>query len=253
MAEHTDHLRKWMRLPAGMFLVAQLIASPATGQVSDDPIERHISVSGEGTVRAAPDLAHADLGIRVVAPTVDEAMQETRQRMARITASLREAGIPERDIATSRFSIHRERQIRPNRGRGDQDGAQPDQYVVTNTVRVSIRDLDRAALVVDGAIDAGANEMRGIYFALEDTEDVERRARKLAACEARDRATQLADLHGVKLGSPLRISETPGGTGERLMMARASASSAEGSTVSRGELTFRVQLHVVYELVVDER
>ena len=252
MTEHTSPLQKWVRyLPAGLFLVAQLACAPAIGQMPGDPGERYISVSGEGAVSVAPDVAHADLGIRVVAATVGEGMQETRQRMARITASLRDAGIPDRDIATSRFSIHRERQSHPARGRGDGEGAQPDLYVVTNTVRVRIRDLDRAALVVDGAIDAGANEMRGIYFTLEDTKDVERRAREQAASEARTRAAQLADLHGVTLGPPLRISETPGATGERLMMARASVAAAEGSTVSRGELTFRVQLQVVYEIVAE--
>ena len=253
MTEHTSHPRKWMRsLPAGLFLAAWLSAIPAAGQLRDEPGARYISVSGEGTVSVAPDVAHADLGIRVVGNTVVEAMQETRERMERIIASLRDTGVRERDIATSRFSIHRERQNRPTRGRGDQDQSQPEQYVVTNMVRVRIRDLDRAAVVVDGAIDAGANEMRGIYFALENVEDAASRARELAATQAHARATQLADLHGISLGQPLRIVEGPGG-GREPMMARASLAAAEGATVSPGELAFRVRLQVVYEIGADER
>jgi len=123
--------------------------------------------------------------------------------------------------------------------------------VVTNMVRVRIRDLDRAAVVVDGAIGAGANEMRGISFGLEDAEDAASRARELAAAQARARAAQLADLHGLSLGQPLRIVEAPAG-GREPMMARASLAAAEGATVSPGELAFRVRLQVVYA-IAEER
>lgn len=253
MTQHIGHVRRWKRLvTAGLFATAWACAAPTVGQLANEPGERHISVSGEGTVRVAPDMARADLGIRVVGGTVAEAMRETRERMERIVASLREAGIPQRDIATSQFSIHRERPNRPTRDRGDQGQSQPDQYVVTNMVGVMIRDLDRAAAVVDGAIDAGANEMRGISFALEDAEGAASRARELAATQARDRAAQLADLHGVSLGQPLRIVEGSAGAREP-MMARASLAAAESATVSPGELTFRVRLQVIYEIATRER
>ena len=149
-------------------------------------------------------------------------------------------------MITTRFAIHRERVPGPrpaNRG----DGQAEERYAVTNMVGVTIRDLERADTVLDRAIDAGANEVHGISFAIENENEVAAKARREAAAQARGKAEQLARLHGVTLGDPIRISESGGGAGSRPMYARSASLAAESATVSVGELTFSARLDVVYE------
>lgn len=210
---------------------------------------RHIAVSGEGTVSVAPDIAFAEMGVRVTGQTVGEAMAEARRTMSRILEALQQAGVAEKDVITSRFDVHRERAPGARPPGPGEDHAE-EHYAVANLVRVTIRDLDRADAVLDQAIDAGANEVQGIRFAIEKESEVAAEARRLAAAEARTKAEQLARLHGVVLGEPIRIAEGGGG-GPRPMYARAVGMAAESSTVSIGELTFSARLDVVYEIETD--
>ena len=122
-----------------------------------------------------------------------------------------------------------------------------ERFAVRNLVLVTIRDLERAGQILDGIIDAGANEVRGIRFILEDDRAPKDRARELASLDARHRAEQLARLQGASLGRVLRISES----GVRPVRAEAMmmrASDAGSSTVSAGDLTLSAHLQVVYEL-----
>ncbi|MFC1526131.1 SIMPL domain-containing protein [Candidatus Latescibacterota bacterium] len=236
---------------AGLVAVVWLCLVASAWSDDDEDCRRpQISVTGEGSVSVRPDVAQANLGLRVTGATVGEAMGESRQHMARVLDALRQSGVAEKDVITSQFSIHRERQVPAPRRDGGAEMEEEPQYVVTNMVRVTIRDLDRADLVLDRAIDAGANEVHGIRFALEDEEEAAAGARELAVAQARAKAAQLAQLHGAQLGPPIRIAEMSGGGGPRPMMSRAMA-SAESATVTVGELTFSARVEVVYEIEVD--
>jgi len=68
-------------------------------------IERSITVVGEGKVSVAPDVAEANVGVEVLAPTAEEATEEAKERMTAIMAALQKAGIAEKDIQTSNYSI----------------------------------------------------------------------------------------------------------------------------------------------------
>lgn len=235
---------------AAAVAVALVVAWSGAARAQEYEGRRHIAVSGEGSVRVRPDVAHADLGIRVTGETVGEAMGEARRSMERVLDALKQAGVAEGDVTTSRFAIRRERVPIPRRG-GPDEGKVEERYAVNNMVRVTIRDLDRAGAVLDHAIDAGANEVHGVRFAIEEEDEVAAEARQLAAARARAKAEQLARLHGVALGEPIRIAEAGTGPGPGPMYARAAGMSAESATVSVGELTFSVRLDVVYEIEAD--
>ncbi len=234
----------FLRGAASVAMAALAVVALAAGSAGAADFEgrRHIAVSGEGSVSVLPDIARADLGTRVTGETVSEAMGQARLTMQRILDSLNQAGVADKDILTTRFAIHRERVP----GRGEE--RQEERYAVTNMVGVTIRDLDRADSVLDLAIDAGANEVRGIRFAIEDEDEVAAEARQLAAAQARAKAQQLARLHGVTLGEPIRIAESGAGAGPRPMYARSAGLAAESATVTVGELTFTARLEVVYEI-----
>ncbi|MGK3965131.1 SIMPL domain-containing protein [Sorangium sp. So ce118] len=85
-------------------------AAQATPPQAATPDVNTITVVGRGEVSAKPDVARTQLGIEVLAPTVDEATRTAAARMTEILAALRKAGIADKDIQTSNYSIQLVRQ-----------------------------------------------------------------------------------------------------------------------------------------------
>ncbi len=120
-------------------------------------------------------------------------------------------------------------------------------YTATNNVEVTIRNLDTAGRVLSAATNAGANQIYGIRFEIEDPSALLAEARKRAVEDARARAERLAQLAGVKLGPAISISESDsGGGGPVPMFAMAKMESA--APVERGELTVSTTVQIVYAL-----
>lgn len=230
-----------MKILPGLGLGLLLLAFPAAAK---DVLQgRHITVSGAGSVRARPDLAIAELGVTAHGETATLAMSQNRQLVASLRQALRQNGVEDADVLTSDFAIHRERGSQSQRG-VDRPG---ERFVVRNLLQVTIRDIERAGVLLDRLVEAGANEVRGIRFTLQDDTQMALQARALAAADARQKAQHLAELHDTRLGKVLRISKSSvrGGRPQAMMMKAMDTSS---STVSVGELTFAAHLQVIYEL-----
>lgn len=230
-----------MKILPGLGLGLLLLAFPAAAK---DVLQgRHITVSGAGSARARPDLAIAELGVTAHGETATLAMSQNRQLVASLRQALRQNGVEDADVLTSDFAIHRERGSQSQRG-VDRPG---ERFVVRNLLQVTIRDIERAGVLLDRLVEAGANEVRGIRFTLQDDTQMALQARALAAADARQKAQHLAELHDTRLGKVLRISKSSvrGGRPQAMMMKAMDTSS---STVSVGELTFAAQLQVIYEL-----
>ena len=71
-------------------------------------------------------------------------------------------------------------------------------YQLTNSVNVTVRDIDATGSVVDGALAAGATSLDGLGFRVEDPSVAEAEARAAAVADARSRAEALAAAAGVR-------------------------------------------------------
>lgn len=207
---------------------------PATG-------ERSVTVLGRGKVSARPDLVQASLGVETFAATVAEATEQNNAKMTAVMAKLKDFGIAEKDIQTANFSINFERR-RPE----DTSGL----YRVSNMVQVKIRDLDAVSSVLDAAIQAGANQVWGVSFTIEDQEALEAEGRVQAMEDARKRAQALADLAGVQLGAVLFVAE--GGTTPPVPFGKGAGGGgvgvAEMTSISPGEVQVSYQVQVTYTI-----
>jgi uncharacterized protein len=119
-------------------------------------------------------------------------------------------------------------------------------YTATNSVEVTIRNLDAAGKVLSAATGAGANQLHGIRFEIEDPSALQADARKKAVEDARARAERLAQLAGVKLGPAVSITELDGGGGPVPMFAMAKMDAS--TPVERGELTVTSTVQIVFAL-----
>jgi len=237
-----------MLLPSALMLGA---CAPAIVPVSSGAKEQvpTITVVGHGTVSAKPDIARVNLGVEATAPTVAEAMRMANDKMKAVIAALKQQGVADRDLRTSNFSIFFERPQAPA-GAGGKPGAQPQgMYRVSNTVEVTIRDLDKASAVLQAAVDAGANTAWNLEFDIDDTKSLEAQALERAYDDGRSNAETLARRAGVVLGPLVSISEVVGARPSPIFMEATAFKVADsGPPIERGELTFSTQVQIVYAI-----
>jgi uncharacterized protein YggE len=181
-------------------------APSSTGQ--EPP--RTITVVGTGKVSLVPDIAQVNVGAEARADSVSEAKAEVDRQMVAINAALEEMGIDEKDIQTSHYSIHYERELGPVMPEGPMVEGQ-EGYRVSNIVRVTVRNVEKAGDVVDAAVEAGANQVHGVSFTVSDESRWQAQAREKAMADAEARAAELAGLAGVELGAVQSVSEVIGG------------------------------------------
>jgi uncharacterized protein YggE len=226
-----------------------LSTRPALAQTPEAPAynpSRTITVVGQGTSRVQPDVAQVTIGVETLAGTVSEAVKENDAKMQAILAALKQVGIADKDVQTSNYSISSERSGSvplPEGGTSDQGKAQ---YRVSNMVNVTIRDLSKVSTVLDSVVEAGANNVWGVSFSVDDPKQAESAARSNAIADAQVRAEELARLGSVKLGPIMSISETISGSAVPMAVKMEVAQSAGGTPISVGEVEVTYQAQVVY-------
>ncbi|MGB5932949.1 MAG: SIMPL domain-containing protein [Anaerolineae bacterium] len=224
-------------------VVPAVQAGGPSGAVAPEA-QNAISVSGEGKVSAEPDVAEIVIGVESRAPTAKEAASQNSEDMNEVMAVLEGMGIAEEDIQTVDYSIRVEMDYR-----GD-EGPKVVGYVVDNAVRVKVRDLDLVGDLLDQATEAGANNIYGITFTVEDPRSFQEQAREMAVAEARSKAGQLAEAADVRLGDLLSLSEYL--VGGPVYVERAAAAEGMGGgapPISPGQLEITVQVQMSYEIV----
>jgi hypothetical protein len=121
-------------------------------------------------------------------------------------------------------------------------------YRVANVVEVTVRQVDRTGAIIEAATRAGANQVWGMRFELDDPKKLEAEARQKAVADAQARAQDLARLTGVRLGPVISVSEEGGGPGPMFAQRAMAEDSAQAVPVERGELTVTKMVRVVYSL-----
>jgi hypothetical protein len=245
------HLRRFSVWLIGLSLLPGVVWA----SVADDEPESTITVTGTGRISAAPDTAEINVGVITQAPKAQDALQANNEAMATLIRQVSERGVASKDIQTTRIEVQpRYSQPRP---RGPGAVAEPDQefvprivaYQVTNTVHVRSRDLGKLGVILDAVVQAGANQIYGISFGVDNPEKLLDEARKRAVADAGRKARQLADEAGVVLGSPLRIAELGGIAPTPPILARGRAFAMESAVpVSPGEQEMSVSVQVIYRI-----
>lgn len=235
-------MMKLRRCFAGL-AAAALLAVPALAQTAPPAA---ITVTGEATVSAAPDLAQIDGGVSSDAKTAREASDANNAAMGKILLALKGAGIAENDFQTSRLSL--QPQYAPNR-------AGPSLvvgYRASNRVTVRLREPNKLASVIDTLVSAGANDIGGIAFTVSNASKLLDGAREQAIADARRKAEIYAKAAGVSLGAPVNISEesSPVPAPFRKNIATMAAAPAP---VSPGEETLQVTVSVSWAIKPNEQ
>ena len=207
---------------------------------------RTLNVNGLGQVYLTPDIAYIYIGVHTEGATASEAVDSNKGQTTDVIDALKNAGVAEKDIRTTNFSIWPSQQYGPD---GTVTGSI---YMVDNTVYVTVRDLNGLGDLLDSAISAGANSVNSIQFDVADKAEAVKEARTKAVEDAKLQAQELADAAGVSLGdiqainfydnSPYPLSEygKGGGGGE--------AAAGASVPIQPGQLTIAVTVSLTYSI-----
>lgn len=229
-----------------LVIATTALAQPATVAPREAAPLETVSVTGTGRVMLVPDRFTFNVGVQTNAPTVDAAVNENNERVARVVAALKAAGAKPEEIQTSGFSIYPQQDYT--------QGQLPRLlgYQVNNAVTVRKKEIASASKLLQVAIGAGVNTASGLNFEVSDITRGREQGLKAAFDDARAKATLLARAAGRTLGRAMNITE--GAQPEappRPMMGRVMAAKAEAVSevpVESGtqELSFIVS--VIFEL-----
>lgn len=215
-----------------------------------------VTVLGQGSVMVQPDTAVVQIGISIQKATLQETLDEANATMEAIITALTDQGIADEDIQTTAFNVYA---VRDYAKESPAELPPVVGYNVSNQVSVKVRDLEwesgmpseRIGQVIGASVEAGANDIYGITFSVEDKKMVESQARALAVENAGERAAELAASAGKQVGEVIAMSE--GVTYEAIPYAGARDMASEGAgaagvPVMGGTVEVQIEVTVTYEL-----
>jgi uncharacterized protein len=204
-----------------------------------------ISVSGEGKVTVTPDIVNVQLGIQAQALTVADAQSQAANAMNDVMTALTTNGVAQKDIQTQSYSIQQITSWDNNKQQQIITG-----YQVNNYVNVKIRDVAKAGTIIDAAAAAGGNLTRvnSIQFGIDDPIAYNDQVREKAMTDAKDTATQLANLAGVTLGKPISISESGSSPVVPPIYYSAASDSKSSTVITPGEFDITLTVQVIYAI-----
>ncbi len=241
--------RHFLIVTIGMFAI---LTQSVLAEESSRPGQ--ISLTGIGIIVGTPDMAVINSGVVTFGISARIALDTNTQAMNELFALFEGAGIENRDIQTSQFSIQPRYIYSDQR---DENGyplaPRINGYQVSNTLSVKVRELAALGSLLDRAISVGANRINSISFAINEPEPLLNDARRAAMADAIAKARLFADAAGVELGRIISISEDTQSPAPRFEMVQSVRAAADSGPVpvAAGELSFSKTISVVWELDQD--
>ena len=209
-----------------------------------------LTLNAEGKSTRTPDMAVFSAGVVTEGKTASDALATNSAAMNKVIASLRNAGIADKDIQTSQISlnpVYGQPVIGPN-GQIVQEPRIVG-YQANNTVTIRSRDIKGFGKVLDALVASGANQISGPSFQMADPSAANDEARANAMKAARARADLYAKAAGLRVVRIISISESGGYMPPQPVYAKAMmAADAAPTPISAGEVEAQISVSVQFEL-----
>jgi uncharacterized protein YggE len=222
------------------------VVAPQQNGSAGGSVINTISVTGTGQSFGTPDIADIQLGIDVSDAEVGAAIEKANTVMAAVQAAVKEQGVEDADMQTVNFNVYPEDIY--DRETGQPTGER--RYHVNNFLNVKVRDISKVGAIIDAGLTAGATNVSGLSFGVDDTSALEAEARTNALKDAEERAKQLAAGVGVTLGKPIIVTEILSGPVYPMPVfaAAADGKGAAAPAISVGQQAVSIQVNVTYAI-----
>jgi uncharacterized protein YggE len=236
---------------------AQQIPVPNISEMAATPLVR---VNISETLRTPPDEASLTVGTQAKANTATAAVADNKVKTERLLATIRSAGIRERDIQTQGI------QLQPDYRWENEPGGRGRQiligYIASNSIQIKTRDIDGLTKLLDMLTTAGADTVYGPNFGISDPMPLRKEARIRAMARGAAEATEYARNNGYTSVRLLSVEEGTSYRGTDIIVtgSRINNLSAPppppppaperdgGGIVAPGQLETGVSLNLLYRM-----
>ncbi len=221
------------------------------------PAANTITVSGHGEAVAVPDIATFSFSVVSEKADVASAQADATTKANATTDYLKSAGIDEKDIQTSNYSINPQYdyvQAACVNGSCPSGRQVLRGYEVRQTTTVKVRDTAKAGDLLAGVGSKGATEVSGLNFTFDDPTKVQSDARDKAIADAKTKADVLAKQLGVSIVRVTAFNESSGGYPVPMAYGLGGATNqakdmvASAPTISTGQNKVSDDVSVTYEI-----
>lgn len=176
---------------------------------------------------AIPDIATITAGVDSNNKDAKMAMDLANKKMAGLMAAIQAAKIDPKDVQTSGVNVRED---------FDYSSGEPTSkgYKASNSVTLTVRDLSKLKTLMSDLVAAGATELTGPNFDLDNADALTDRARMKAFDSAKQRAMAYATKAGFKSVRLLMVNENAG-YGEVYPYAAAAADAAAAGAEAAAE------------------
>jgi uncharacterized protein YggE len=235
-----------IRYAIPLLAMTALAAPAAAAEVQIQAQAPVVELTVSETVNSAPDVAQVGAGVTVRAPTAKTAMQQNAAAMQKVVDRLKALGIAAKDIQTSNFNLNAQYTYPQGGGTPIFAG-----YEASNQVSVKLRQIGKVGDVLDALVAAGANNLYGPNFMLDDDAAAAATARTRAFQHGQAMAQDYARMAGYTGVRLLEVSESVRSRGplppQPVAYAVAERSQAK-TPIEAGEVGTTVNLTVKYEM-----
>jgi hypothetical protein len=231
-----------------LLIGAAALSSPAVAQqstINQTIAGTRLDVLATGEVTRVPDVAIISAGVVSRSATASGALQDTADRMQRVLAALKRAGVEDRDVQTSNVGLNPEYRYPQN------ESPQLVGYTASNTVTVRFRDIRNSGRILDALVGQGANQINGPSLIVDKPEAALDEARARAIAVGRARAELYARSLGLRVVRVVSVNESGGSypvPPPMPMYARAEMAQAADTKIVPGEQKLQVNLAMTFEL-----
>jgi uncharacterized protein YggE len=240
-------MKKISLLTLAIVIVAMTCIVSVSAASTDTCDQNVIHATGSGNVIGTPDRAQVTFAVTTENIDVKAAQLANAAQMKKVIDALVAAGLPKDALKTTGYNIYPvyddyskspfEQKIRT--------------YQVTNTLTVTLHDVNRTGEIIDIAVANGINQASSIQFMLSDEQAqvLRTEALKKAVARARADADTVASALGVTIVD-IKSADISGGYApilfENYQAGDVMTKSATPTPIQPGDVTVTAQVSVTY-------
>lgn len=199
-----------------------------------------MTVTGNGKVVANASYVQLQIEVSTQGENVQQAQQENASIMNRVIQSILALSIPRENIQTATYSIAPLYDY--------VDGKQVFKgYEVTNAITVKVPDTNLVGVVIDTAVENGANRISSIQFKIDNGDVYYQQALSLALHNAQMKANTIAQTMQLSVHPQAIEIVEENENGPVLYKSMAMADSSMVTPIEQGQLTISAAVRVTFQ------
>ncbi len=202
-----------------------------------------VTVVGEAKTKQKNQKATFSAGVNAISDNKDSAIADVNKKISAIIESVKAFGVSAEDIKTQNLNVYQNEETYYEDGR---QKARPGQWRVSNTVEITLVNVDFAQDLTGILTKSGATNIYGPNFVLDETGATENSLVDEAVKNAREKAAKMATAANKKLGSITSMTE---GYQTMPVYRMESGGGGGGGGIEPGTGTVTKTITVTFELL----